>query len=271
MIDFGDIGQGTRNPLPDEMLRHTVLRNLRRGLPVVKLVPAHDRTMVIAGTGPSLKDIRPEGDVFCLGGAHDWLIDQGKIPCAMVLGDPMPMVAHYVSAPHPDVLYFVTSTSSKFVFENLRNSRVFLWHNEIGIGTADIVPAGQQVIYGGSTIAMRAPFLGHVLGYRRFVFYGVDGSGGYLARNLTLGSPATVTIDGEAWETTTQFAHQARELLKILNIFPARHGWDIEVRGEGLMRHVWEHWKGLQPPSDSRLSRQRQDEHGSGAPVHAVA
>lgn len=235
-VDFAS--RTTRNCIPDEVIRHHVRLCLARDLPELKSTEPHDRVMVIAGSGPSLTDIEPEGDIFALGGAHDWLIDRGIVPHGHINADPLPLVADYIKTPHPQVTYYLASHSHPFVFEGVDN--VVVWHDEVNAGTDEVVrehgsPGEHIMVTGGSTGATRAPFLGHELGYRKFVYYGVDGSGGRAARGLRNKPSLTVECGGRTFETPANLIHQAMELEAIIANFPE---WDIEVRGSELMAAV---------------------------------
>lgn len=234
----------TRNPVPDAMIRHHVRDALSRGLPELAQVEPHGRTMVIAGSGPSLRLLPPwysEGvvpyDIFALGGAHDWLIKRGVVPHAWINSDPLPIVAQYVSDPHPDVTYYIGSHSHRFVFETLASSRAVLWHGEILADTREIVeqnPIGKMrtFVMGGSNGAMRAPFIGDDLGYRKFIYFGVDSSVESEAEQLRIGPSVEVKCAGRTWVVPSNHVRQALELERIVQCMPE---WHIEVRGEGLL------------------------------------
>jgi len=202
--------------------------------------------MVIVGSGPSIDLVDPdEGDIFTLGGAHDHLISKGIIPHGWINADPLPLVAGYVSAPHPDVTYYIASHSHPFVFDALRENRVVLWHNNCGAGTERIIAETQNhlsgtvrmMVSGGPTGATRAPFLGDALGYRKFIFYGVDGSGGYGAKHIrTAANAERVVMDGRPFDVPRGFIQQAMALEAMICGFPE---WSIEIRGDGFMAAVW--------------------------------
>lgn len=239
LVERGVIAPSTRNPLPDDVMCHQVKLALARGLPEVGEEAApHDRTMVIVGSGPSIRElpsarIGPACDIFALGGAHNWLIDHGVVPHAWINADPLPLVAKYVGRPHKDVTYYLASHGHKFVFEALEGHRIVVWNDNVGQATFDEIRRHRKtgiMIAGGSTGATRAPFLGHVLGYRKFTFYGVDCSGDYVADVQRFGDPLTVECGGREYATTIQFAHQALMLRKIFS----NPEWQVEVKGQGL-------------------------------------
>lgn len=238
----------TRNPIPDEVIRHHVRVTLGRGLPELEdeLEP-HDRTMVVVGSGPSIRELPPAYadaalpyDIFALGGAHDWLIERGVVPHGWVNSDPLPMIADYVRSPHPEVTYYLASQSHRFVFDAVDGFKTLVWHNNVGAGTERVVAearGGGLMIAGGPTTATRAPFLGHALGYRKFVFYGCDGSGGYVAKGIR------PYADMGPDTLPRGMFHQASAFETILREFPE---WDIEIRGSGFMNSLWRQVRGDQ-------------------------
>lgn len=233
----------TRNAVPDAVIRHHVRLCMKRDLPELATVPVHDRTMAVAGSGPSLAVLPPcyadaatPYDIFAVGGAHDWLIDKGVIPAAWINADPMPMIGEYLKRPHKDVAYWVASHSHPFVFEALQGFDVRVWHDEVWAGTADVVRECRKnqehiLVYGGSSGATRAPFIGYELGYRKFRFYGCDGSGGYLARQLTHGQEVEVECRGRKFRAPVGMVHQAKQFAGIRELLK---DCEFEVLGDGL-------------------------------------
>ena len=232
----------TRNPCSDGTIVRQVRECLARDLPELRSEPAHDRIMVVAGSGPSLRLLTEgEGDIFALGGAHDWLVDRGIVPHAWINADPLPLVANYLQRPHPNVTYYIASHSHRFVFDALRGYRVTVWHDETGV---DLKPAirearrGQEhiLVCGGSTGATRAPFLGYELGYRTFRFRGVDGSGGYITRAQRLRGPLAGHCAGKAFAVPPNFIHQAKAFETMRDLLTDCR---FEFMGDGLMAHLF--------------------------------
>jgi hypothetical protein len=241
----------TRNCVPDGVIQKHVRQSAAMGHPTLMAVPAHDRTMIIAGSGPSLPEIDPsQGDIFALGGAHDWLISNGTVPYAFINADPLPLIAQYLNTPHRDVIYYIASHSHKYVFNRLFMQNVVIWHDEVDAGTQETVIDEDHArglsrehiaVTGGSTGATRAPFLGHELGYRKFRYVGVDGSGGRTGAALREKPPIDVEVGGREFQAPINFIHQAAELEAIMAGFPE---WEITVAGDGLMAAVAESARG---------------------------
>lgn len=241
-VDFAS--RRTRNPVPDGVIHKHVRLCMARELPEIVASPPHGRAMVIAGSGPSLRDIAPEeGDVFALGGAHEWLLERGIIPCGWINADPLPLVADYIRKSHENVTYYLASHSHPFVFDAAE--RVIVWHDEVGLDTKDIVIEEDRnrglsrehvMITGGSTGAMRAPFLGYEMGYRLFIFYGVDSSGGRAARALRIHPDLIVECGGREFAAPSGLIHQAVELEVIMRAYPDMF---FDVRGNELMAQVY--------------------------------
>lgn len=237
----------TRNCVPDAVLRHHVGLCMQRELPELATAEPHDRVMVVAGSGPSLKllptcyaDNATPYDIYCVGGAHDWLIERGITPKAWVNADPLPLIANYLKNPQRGVAYWVASHSHPFVFEALEGYDVRVWHDEVWAGTAEVVKqhrSGREhiMVYGGSSGATRTPFLGYELGYRKFKFYGCDGSGGYIAERLTTGEEVEVECGGRLFTAAIGMVHQAKQFVGIRSLL---NDCELQVYGDGLTAHV---------------------------------
>lgn len=247
----------TRNCVPDAVILHHVRGALSRNLKELEdEAPPNKRTMVIVGSGPSITEAISLYDdincsIFALGGAHDWLLKKGVVSHGWINADPLPIVAEYLKTPHKLTTYWLASHSHKFVFDALRDYAVRVWHSNVGAGTERVVAevrGGGLMVSGGPTGATRAPFLGHALGYRKFVFCGVDGSGGHVTARLREKPAEDVRVGGKTWSVPRNFIQQASALETIIRDFD----WDIEVRGDGFMAAVWR---------ESRKRRADQGEH----------
>jgi hypothetical protein len=173
-----------KRSVDDAGMRRNMEYALSLGLKPVHRCAPHDLVMVIAGGGPSLQDTYtklrkpgPKTRVNAVNGSHDWLIDKGIVPYSCALMDPAPHLADRI-APHRDVMYFVSSTCDRSVFDRLSGYHVRLWH------ASGQVPDEQQIlsrhfpdwlmIGGGSTVSLRSILLFYALGFRSFRLHGFD-------------------------------------------------------------------------------------------------
>lgn len=239
------------NCAPNWIIDHHVRLALASGLPELKHVqPAHRRAMVIVCAGPSLAETWPGlrdegGDVWCCGGAHDFLIERKIIPYAWVACDPLPHIIRYLDHPHPSVRYCIASMCHPFVREKLSGHDITLWHSEVRADTEatlrELRGSGWTLIGGGSSVGTRALYLGHVLGYRRFIYYGFDGSARDGASHAmqsasTYAKPEVLQVNGESFEVNGNLIPQASDWRTILD----SHRFDIEaVHGDGINSAMW--------------------------------
>ncbi len=154
--------------------------NLARGLPVLeKVVPEHDRPLLIVGSGPSVSKLIEhvknwKGDVWAINGAYNFLLSHGLI-CEGFFGiDPLPQLADYLRSPNEYTTFYISSMCDPAVLDALEGHKVLLWHAMAE--NREQFPEGHQMIYGGTTAVTRAPFLALVLGYRSINMIGVDSS-----------------------------------------------------------------------------------------------
>lgn len=229
---------------PPETMLENAKANWQRGLPRFAETEAHDRRMILVAGGPSLEDsllhLRfAKGDVFALNGAHDYLIERNLVPDYMVMLDARPDNAVFVSNPHKSVKYMISAVCDAAVFDALDGHDVEIWANEMG-GMADTLPDATVLVGGGATVGMKSMYLGYLMGYRKFEFYGFDSSyrgddNHAWKQPLNDGEDRVSVFTGgkeficAPWmaKQGQEFLDQARTLLGL--------GCEINVIGEGLI------------------------------------
>lgn len=235
----------TGNPTPDWIIQHRIRESLASGLPDVRQEPEHDRRMVLACAGPSLADSwegRSDGDVWCVGGVHDWLLDRGTIPYAWAACDPLPSIAQYAQRPQEGVRYYLASMCDPLLFQALEGFDVRIWHSEVRAGTREVLEASGRpwtLVGGGSSIGTRALFLGYVLGYRTFEVHGMDGSSRdgrtHASKSASVyHPPISLQVNGREFMVPTNMAAQVQDVEKIL----ATHKLNIDFRGDGIIQEL---------------------------------
>lgn len=224
--------------------------NLARGLPVLtKETPAHDRPLLVVGSGPSIADppILSKintwpGDIWAINGAYDFLLENDIVPEGFFGIDPLPGLADYVRNAQEYTTFYIASMCDPSVFDALHGRKVLLWH--ACAEDAGIFPEGHKVVYGGTTAVTRAPFLAYGLGYRNINLIGVDSSyakhspycyrwGSY---ETDIAEPVmSVMINGEGpFSTDLGLLKQVTQLGTMLNAFN-RHREMLKVHPAGLM------------------------------------
>lgn len=177
--------EGVRN-ITDDQYYSQIEANLDRNLPEIATIPPHKGKMLIAASGPSLMEnidlLRrlnefPEAHITATKSSHDYLISQGIIPRFCQFLDGRDHSAGMFT-PHDDVVYLVASMCHPNLFDKLKDNKVFVYH-AISAGNnkkAHIEKRRPNAawVFGGCTTPLRAMPLGFLIGFRFFVFFGLD-------------------------------------------------------------------------------------------------
>lgn len=215
---------------------------LARGLPTcTKQAERADRLAIVA-SGPSVRGYLEEirdwpGEVWAINGAYRYLLENDIVPDGFFGMDPLPGLAEYVMGARRATAFYIASICDPSVFDNLEGYDVRIWHPE---AEGMVYPKGSYVIGGGTTAITRAPFLGHLLGFRDITLYGADSSfngsiycypHGTFAEDLQ--QPVlNIEIEGEVFQTELGLLKQATALGIIVPNFKGM----LRVRSEGLIK-----------------------------------
>ncbi len=222
---------------------------LARGLPeFIPSLVAHDGTMAIAGSGPSLpaflddlKEERRKGrPVLAVNGAHDLLCEHGIQPDVFVTVDPRD-IRHNLRQKNDYTIYLLASRAAPEVFDHLKNCRIVLWHSA---GHPTEMPAfhGTNVkkIGGGPTSGLRAICLAYLMGFRHMVLYGMDSCNDAEGRKRfdsgTVANNMDVMIDGRIFNCNMAMAAQAESFqFCTYGMLP---GLTMDAKGDGLIAAI---------------------------------
>jgi len=222
---------------------------MQRGLPeFAPALVAHDGTMVIAGSGPSLPafidDLKAEHasgrPVLAVNGAHDFLCEHDLIPDLFLTVDPRD-IRHNLRQKNDGTIYLLASRVAPEVFDHLKDCRVMLWHSA---GHPLEMPAfegtGVKKIGGGSTSGLRAIAVGYIMGFRNFVLYGFDSCNDAQGRKRFDSGVVTVNTDVIVGDRTficsMAMAAQANEFQQCTyGLLPGIH---LEAKGDGLIAAI---------------------------------
>lgn len=156
----------------------------QRNYPQVGIYEPHDRTLALCGYGPSIRDFVDElrhsnADIMTTSGAHDVLVANGVFPTYHVECDAQKHKAKLLKRQNDVTQYLIASCCHPDVFDNLEGRNVALWHiahsPEEDAEVDKYVTRAVKVI-GAPSSGGRAMGLAFVLGYRRFIIYGMDSS-----------------------------------------------------------------------------------------------
>jgi hypothetical protein len=164
-----------------------IAQNIRRGLPQAQAYQPNDKTALIVGGGPSLKDTEKElveaywrgGKVVALNGAYQWCIDRNIYPSAMVMLDAREFNARFVETTVEGCHYMLAAQCHPKAFELCRDRKVTIWHGmSAGEAEKTLLDAyyfgHYNAITLGTTVAMRAISLMRMLGFVSQEIFGVD-------------------------------------------------------------------------------------------------
>jgi uncharacterized Rossmann fold enzyme len=233
-----------------------IRETLSRKLP--ELTPAccaHDGTFVIVASGPSLPDyideIRAEQEkgrpVCAINGTYDYLVDNGIIPNLFLTVDPRPMPQN-VTKPQKETVFLLASRVNPELFDRLKDYRVLTWHSWSMESECEAFK-GRFAIGGGTTSGLRAINVGYVMGFRNFVFYGLDSclSDDKKTKRFTgeeAGAIVDVIVGDETFYCNHAMAQQANEFQEIYKVMDVH----IEAKGRGLIAKILKERKRLGKP-----------------------
>lgn len=235
----------------EEVLKRNVQLSCELTMHEVDWSPQHTKRMIIVGGGPSLSRnldrLKEEKNAFIMttNGVHDYLIANGIKPDGCIFVDAHPDL-YRLFKPRKGVLYFVASQCHLSMFIKLEGYAAFRWHCDNGGGwEAETVPEESILVMGGSTAVLRAPFLSYVMGFRDFVFYGLDssfdGEKEHAYEQSKVASHLTVTFRGREFQSNYQMACQARDFIINKKRIERNH-CNVEVVGDGLIPYIYETW-----------------------------
>jgi SAM-dependent methyltransferase len=266
LVDIGVLNE------TDEQIKANVLANTKDNK--WKQVRPHEQNeeqVMLVGGGPSLpgqleeiRRLRAEGvKLVCLNGAHQWAIDNGLVPSAVVVVDARPFNARFTHPVSETSLYFLASQCAPEVYEGLPVERTYQWHAAAGL-VGDIVSEHIPEAYfvpGGSTVLLRAILLMRMLGYHWFHFFGCDSCLVPDEDSVTLVNEEVVrkhnyfhhayaqpendekvvlpvTLGGRVFHCHPWMVAQAQEFISLIKIFGSE--FELIVHGDGLLAHIVE-------------------------------
>lgn len=207
----------------------------------------HDGHFVIVGSGPSLPefvdDIKTEQvlnrPICTVNGAYDFLINNAIVPDLFLTVDPRPMPQN-VTKPHTDTVFLLASRANPELFERLKDHKVMLWHS-FGVVDETQYYQGKSSIGGGSTSGLRAITVGYVMGFRKFILYGMDSclAEDRLTKRFTgeqAGQVVDVIVGDRTFYCNGAMAQQAQEIQELMNSLPDLH---LDIKGDGLLAAIW--------------------------------
>ena len=177
-------------------------------------------------------------------GSHRYCMTNGLIPSAMIMLDSREFNNRFVYPLVEDCKYFISSQCHPSVFENLKDSKVWIWHCA-GDDNFDLLKEvyGSEYfpIMGGATIALRAVHMLRMLGFHKFELYGFDSC--IMEDHHAYEQPENdgeevldVMVSGKEFLCTAAHYHQAKEFVDMIS--KTGEHYDLAVHGDGLISHI---------------------------------
>jgi len=248
-----------RTNITSEVKREQITHNIAQGWQTVEPCQVQDDEVMIVGGGWSLNDqldtirrLRADGKkLITLNNAYQWCLDHGLTPSATIVMDGREFNARFTKPVVDGCKYLICSQVHPSVLEGLPKDRTFLWNDadptNFDLLTAQYGEGNYFCIPGGSTSFLRAIPLLRMLGYHKFHVFGVDSC---LSPDQTQHHaypqpendhkwifPVTVN-QGRVFYCQPWMFCQAREFHRMINEFG--HLFELEVYGDGLLRHLLE-------------------------------
>lgn len=170
---------------PDADILWNIEKSIRRNLKqVVTHIPNPTEVALITG-GPSLEATFGELEqlveagvkTVTVNGTHDYLLDRGIRPSAMVICDAREFNKRFAQRPQKGCKYFVASQCHPAIYDALDMVDVYQFHLHQGIGEHEVVErelGRVPWIVGGCTVGLRAIHLMRVLGFQKMHIFGMD-------------------------------------------------------------------------------------------------
>jgi hypothetical protein len=152
-----------------------------RNLPeILHPAPAHNKHLVIAAGGPSLKfttnEFPADAHIIAVNNSYKFLLERDIVPDYMAMFDARELNSKFVDIIDKHTHFLIASQCHPKVFVKLKKARakVTLWHSNSGPSTPKWLNNDRTIVSGGSTIGMRCLNLGVLMGYRTFHLFGFD-------------------------------------------------------------------------------------------------
>lgn len=238
----------------DEIIKANVAHNIKLGFTQVQPYPTNDTEVMIVGGGPSLartfdkiRELREKGvKLIATNNAYKYCIDRGVMPSAFVMVDAREFNNRFIEPIIPDCKYFLASQCHPSVFEKAPKDRTFIWHTMADL-LSPMLAEQYETWYpvpGGSTVLLRTIPLFRMLGFKRFHLFGCDSCleegahHAYEQKENDGQAVLPVGVGGKIFYCNPWMVSQAQEFIDTIRSIGDEI--ELEVYGEGLLRHILE-------------------------------
>lgn len=240
---------------PKEELLENIRTNIQRFLPQVKAYPKRkDSKIILVGGGPSLEgtfdelkaQVEDGVKLIAVNNTHDWLLDRGLTPSAMIMVDARPSNVRFVQRPISTCKYLIASQCDPSVFDSLSGHNTWIWHAKNDEGEKEILDnyyMGQWLpIIGGSTVILRSIWILRMLGFTEIDIYGFDSCmkedqhHAYDQPENDASPVMKVTCAGKEFYASAWMLSQADDFMHFVKKL-GEH-FQLNVHGDGLISHI---------------------------------
>lgn len=250
-----------------------VIRNIasscKRKIKWLDSSPDHDKHVCIVGGSPSLKYVLKEiramqafgHQIWALNNVHDYLIDNGIKPDAMVVADAREGNKIFVTSPKHGITYYIASQCHASVFDRLYGMDVVLYH-VASAGAQETIERESDkgsftLVGGGTTVGMIAVQLARFVGYKSFHLYGMDscyleGQGhAYEQKMNDSDEVLDIMCEGRSFKCAPWMLAQANDFQELCAIF-INDGCTLTISGDGLLSWLGKLITGNAPQQEAK-------------------
>lgn len=254
----------TQNCIPDDQIKENIEYSTRKPRRFVKHCKTHDKTAIIVAAGPSFMDdideirelsLDPQNHIYCVKSNYTKIIENGVKVFGCTLLDPRAHVSAFIDKIYDDVTFFVATMCDQSTVDYVEKAKnVLFWNALVGAGETDYIaklveeekrPISIDMVRGGSTAAMRTISLASVLGYKKVILYGFDCCF-WEPQNMEHKDDKgqayfwRVAVGDQTYLTSLQLFSQSQEFAQLLSCMRDIRAIDIEVRGKGMIKKIYD-------------------------------
>lgn len=260
-----DIAEKTSLNVSMDRVRQNMLANMALGMNDVCPHKVQDEVIYVLAGGPSLA--QHENEVVLLGrlgaklvtvnGTYKWLIDRGIRPAAHFMVDGREFNERFIHTIIDTCKYIFSSQTAHEAVKKVPKEQGWIYHS----GDSEMVKEvfeehcrglgydkAWYPVPGGTTVINRALVVLAMLGFRHIEIFGWDSCliddkhHSYEQKENDDNYIIEVIVGGRKFKCHPWMVVQANEVPKLIrHIFGLIDGFEINVRGDGLIAHILNH------------------------------